>query len=197
MNLLAFSDVHTDRRRARRLVERSRCADLVIGAGDFARFHLGLHRTIATLREIEAPVLLVPGNNESETALRRACRAWPGATVLHGEAVAIAGMEFFGLGGGVPETPLPLSFDLSEDDAAAKLAPCPSGAVMIVHSPPWGHVDEVAGRHLGSKAILSAIEVRQPPLVLCGHVHEAWGRESRIGATRVVNLGPEGTFFEL
>lgn len=197
MNLLAFSDVHTDRRRARRMVERARGTDLVIGAGDFARFHLGLHRTIATLREIEAPVLLVPGNNESETALRRACRAWPGATVLHGEAVAIAGTEFFGLGGGIPETPLPLSFDLSEDDAAAKLAPCPSGAVMIVHSPPWGHVDEVAGRHLGSKAILGAIEVRQPPLVLCGHVHEAWGCESRIGATRVVNLGPEGMFFEL
>ena len=137
MKLLAFSDLHTDRRRARRMVECSRRADLVIGAGDFARFHLGLQRTIATLREIQAPVLLVPGNNESEMALRRACQRWPGATVLHGEAVAIAGTEFFGLGGGIPETPLPLSFDLSEQDAATKLARCPSGAVMIVHSPPW------------------------------------------------------------
>jgi Icc-related predicted phosphoesterase len=142
-------------------------------------------------------LLLVPGNNETESALRRACDGWEGATVLHGQSAEIEATRFFGLGGGVPPTPFPFSFDLSEEEAAAKLEACPEGAVLIVHSPPRGYVDEAHGRNLGSDAILGAIEAKAPPLALCGHIHEAWESEARIGATRVVNLGPEGAFFDL
>ena len=46
-------------------------------------------------------------------------------------------------------------------------------------------------------AILGAIERCRPQLVVCGHVNESWGRESAIGDTPVVNLGPEGRFFDL
>jgi Icc-related predicted phosphoesterase len=69
--------------------------------------------------------------------------------------------------------------------------------VLIVHSPPKGHVDEAHGRSLGSEAILRTIERTRPPLALCGHIHNAWGQQSRLGRTRIVNLGPEGLFFEL
>ena len=197
MLVLAFSDVHTDRRRARRLVQMSREADLVLGAGDYARFHLGLGRTIGALRDLHAPALLVPGNNETARALRRACAGWPEATVLHGEVTEVDETVFFGLGGATPEVPLPFSFDLSEEQAEARLAGCPDGAVMLVHSPPHGHADRAGGRNLGSRAILRAVEARRPPLLVCGHVHESWEVESRIGATRVVNAGPEGIFLEV
>lgn len=197
MLVLAFSDVHTDRRRARRLVEMSREADLVLGAGDYARFHLGLGRTIGALRGLHAPVLLVPGNNETEVALRRACAGWAEATVLHGEVAELKDTVFFGLGGATPEVPLPFSFDLSEEEAEVRLADCPDGAVMIVHSPPHGHADRAGGRNFGSRSILRAVEARRPPLVVCGHVHESWETESRIGETRVVNAGPEGMFLEV
>ena len=197
VRLFGFSDLHRDRKRARQLAARARDADVVIGAGDFASFHLGLKGVIDDLSEIAAPTVLVPGNNESDTALWRACGGWQAAHVLHGEEADIDGAKFFGLGAGVPKTPFPWSFDLSEDEAASKLARCPTGAVLVVHSPPKGHVDEAHGRSLGSEAILRAIERTQPRLVLCGHIHDAWGRESQIGATRVVNLGPDGLFFEL
>jgi len=117
--------------------------------------------------------------------------------VLHGQALQVAGAQFFGLGGGVPPTPFPWSFDLSEDEAAAKLESCPEGAVLVVHSPPKGYVDEVHGRHLGSRSILEAIERKRPALALCGHVHQYWGGEAAIGTTPVVNLGPEGRFFDI
>ncbi len=69
---------------------------------------------------------------------------------------------------------------------------------MIIHSPPQGHVDvSGAGQHLGSAAILEAIEAKQPPLAVCGHIHESWGQESQVGPTRIVNLGPRGTWCEL
>jgi len=104
MRVLAFSDLHSDRRQAQRLVEMSAGADLVVCAGDLASFHLGLGRMIKALREMAAPTILVPGNNETESALRRACHGWATATVLHGEATDVGGRRFFGLGGGVPPT---------------------------------------------------------------------------------------------
>lgn len=197
MRLLAFSDLHRDRRQAERLVELSERADVVIGAGDFASMHLGLERTIDVLSAISKPTLLVPGNNESVDALFRACAGFTRAVVLHGDAKQLDGVNFFGLGAGIPTTPFPWSFDLDEAQAAAMLSDCPEGAVLVVHSPPKGYVDEARGRSLGSTAIREAIEHKRPPLVLCGHIHQSWGREAQLGATRIVNLGPAGSFIEL
>src|SRR5579884_573721 len=164
MRMLVFSDLHRDEQRAERLVERSREVDVVVGVGDYATMHNGLEDIIATLSAITAPTALVPGNAETDTELWQACAGWPSAHVLHGQAVQLAGVQLFGLGGGVPPTPFPWSFDLTEDEAAAKLESCPEGAVLIVHSPPKGYVDAVDGRPLGSRSILQAIERKRPAL---------------------------------
>jgi Icc-related predicted phosphoesterase len=197
VKLLAFSDVHADLRQVERLVEQSATADVVIGVGDFASVHQGLEETIDALRAIERPVVLVPGNNETDEALREACRGWDSARVLHGQGAKIDGVAFYGLGAGVPVTPWDWSFDLTEDEAAAMLAGCPEGCVLAVHSPPRGHVDLSRGRHLGSESVLRAIESRRPRLALCGHIHEQWGQQSVIGSTRVINLGPAGALLDL
>jgi Icc-related predicted phosphoesterase len=197
VKLLAFSDLHCDLAQAGKLVEASADADVVACVGDLASVHSGLEETVAALRGIECPVILVPGNNETEDALRAACEDWDAATVLHGTEARIDGTTFFGLGGGVPVTPWDWSFDITEDEAAELLAGCPEGAVLAVHSPPYGHVDASRGKHLGSRTVLAAIEARAPALALCGHIHEAWETESSIGPTRVVNLGPRGRLFRL
>ena len=195
--LLAFSDLHRDLEGARDLARRSAEVDVVIGAGDFASVHQGLEEAIEALSAIEKPTVLVPGNNEAEEALRAACEIWDAAPVLHGEATEINGVLFFGLGAGVPVTPWDWSFDLDEQAAEAKLAGCPDGAILVVHSPPYGHCDaSSAGEHLGSTAVLEAIERTQPRLAVCGHIHESWGAESKIGSTPVFNLGPEGRVLE-
>jgi len=197
MRLLAFSDLHRDRRQAERLVAMAEDADVVVGAGDFATMHKGLESMIETLSAIAVPAVLVPGNAETDIELWQACASWPSAHVLHGQAKEVAGVQFFGLGGGVPPTPFPWSFDLAEEEAAAKLESCPEGAILVVHSPPKGHVDEAHGHHLGSEAVLAAIERKHPALAVCGHIHQCWGREATIGTTPVVNVGPEGRFFDV
>ncbi|MGA8219662.1 MAG: metallophosphoesterase [Solirubrobacterales bacterium] len=198
MRILAFSDLHRDLDRAAELVERSPDADVVIAAGDFASVHEGLEEAIGALSAIGTPTLLVPGNNETEDALRAACDGWDAATVLHGQGTEIGGTRFFGLGAGIPVTPWDWSFDLDEEQAAEKLSALPEGAVLVVHSPPKGHCDASGtGDHLGSEAILEAIEAKRPRLAVCGHIHESWGAESEIGPTRVINLGPSGTAIEL
>jgi uncharacterized protein len=198
MKLLAFSDLHRNLAQAARLVEMSADADVVVGAGDFASVHEGLEETIGALAPIETPTILVPGNNETVDALRGAAGGWSAATVLHGEAATIGGVEFFGLGAGVPTTPWDWSFDLSEEEAAAMLAPTPEGCVLVLHSPPFGHCDGGdPDTHFGSKAELAAIEEKRPRLVVCGHIHEAWGCESTVGETPLRNLGPSGTWIEV
>lgn len=198
MKLLLFSDVHCDREAARSLVERSAEADVLVCAGDLAVMRQGLQATVDVLREAEAPTVLVAGNGESDHELAAACAGWEGARVLHGSGCEIDGVAFWGLGGATPVTPFGAwSFDLSEEEAAALLADCPEGAVLVTHSPPYGHVDAAGGQHLGSRAVLEAIERAAPRLVVCGHIHACWTQESTLGSTRIVNAGPRGVWAEL
>ncbi len=198
VKLLAFSDLHRDLAQGAKLVEMAAAADVVVGAGDFASVHEGLEETIGALDGIETPTVLVPGNNETADALRSAAAGWDAATVLHGEGTAIGGVEFFGLGAGIPVTPWEWSFDLDDDAATGMLSACPQGAVLVLHSPPRGHCDASAdGTEFGSPALARAIEQKRPRLAVCGHIHESWGCESTIGATPVRNLGPTGTWIEI
>jgi Icc-related predicted phosphoesterase len=193
MRVLAFSDVHCDVGAVESLVAQAVDVDVVAGVGDFASVHEGLEQTLAPLRGIEAPLLLVPGNNETADALRAAVAGWTGVSVLHGEAADVNGVSFFGIGAGIPTTPWDWSFDLTDEEAEAKLASLQDGAVLLSHSPPKGHVD----KGLGSVAVLEAAERTQARAVLCGHIHEQWTNESRIGETLVRNLGPDGFVLEL
>jgi Icc-related predicted phosphoesterase len=198
VKLLAFSDLHCDLDQAAELVSMSAEADVVIGAGDFASVHKRLEETIGALAAIETPTVLVPGNNETVDALREAAAGWDAATVLHGEGAAINGVDFYGLGAGVPVTPWDWSFDLDDEAAASMLVACPEGAVLVLHSPPHGHCDtNGGGDHFGSPALLRAIEEKAPRLAVCGHIHESWGCESQAGGTPVRNLGPKGTWIEV
>lgn len=198
MRLLLCSDIHCDLGAARSLVERSATADVLVCAGDLAVMRTGLQKTVDVVAGASAPTVLVAGNGESYEELRDACAGWPTACVLHGSGCEVAGIAFWGLGGAVPVTPFgPWSYDLTEEEAAALLAGCPEGGVLVTHSPPLGHVDFAGGRHLGSRAILDAIERARPRLVVCGHIHGCWTEESSVGDTRIVNAGPGGVWVEV
>jgi Icc-related predicted phosphoesterase len=197
MRILAFSDLHLSLRHAEALVASSGTADLVIGAGDFCSARRGLDVAMSLLDGIGAPMVLVPGNSESADELRAAARE--GTVVLHGEAAEIGGVRLFGLGYGVPVTPFGhWSCDLTEAEAAELLARCETADILVTHSPPKGLADLTStGQSVGSTAVRAAIERIRPGLALCGHVHDSWGVEGMIGPTRVVNLGPDGHWFEL
>jgi Icc-related predicted phosphoesterase len=199
MKLLLFSDLHADAAAARHLVGLARAADVVVGAGDFGNVRREVTTCIDVLKAIDKPAVLVAGNNESTEELFRACQGWPQAHVLHGSGVTIAGVPFFGIGGGISVTPFgPWSYDFSEEQAAELLADCPAACVLVSHSPPWGAVDETSrGQNLGSVAVRSAVERMRPLLVVCGHIHACAGRQSTIGSTPVVNAGPGGIEWSL
>jgi Icc-related predicted phosphoesterase len=199
VKLLLFSDLHNDLDAARHLVNLAESADVVIGAGDFCSVHRNLSACLDVLRAITKPAVLVAGNNETTEELVAACRGWPSAHVLHGSGITINGVEFFGIGGGVPVTPFGAwSYDFTEEEAAKLLSKFPSGCVLISHSPPKGAVDMASeGKSLGSTAVRAAIERLQPILVVCGHIHASAGQQAFVGTSPVVNAGPAGVEWEL
>lgn len=200
MKLLLFSDVHTDLAAARSLVERSSGVDVAVCAGDLAAMRENLQPVVDVLSGMEGPSVLVAGNGESADELTAACEAagWDDAHVLHGSGVEIQGVPFWGIGGGIPVTPFgSWSWDFSEEEARELLRDCPDEGVLVSHSPPFGHVDVSRGEHLGSRAVLEAVERTEPRLVVCGHIHSCWRQESTVGPSRVINAGPEGMVVEI
>ncbi|QDT02990.1 Calcineurin-like phosphoesterase superfamily domain protein [Rubripirellula lacrimiformis] len=199
MKILCFSDLHRDVDAAATLVAMAADVDAVIGAGDFANQHQGLADTLDILAAIDKPTVLVPGNGETATELRAATAAWSAATVLHGDGCQVNGVDFWGVGGGIPMTPFGTwSYDFDEDQATDLLADCPAGGVLVVHSPPIDTVDhDSSGRIRGSRAIRETIVAKQPRLVVCGHIHSDWGKQVRLGESQILNAGPAGIVVEL
>ena len=199
MRLLLFSDMHRDKEAARNLVNKAADVDVVVGAGDYATMQHGLSDTLDVLRQIRKPTVLVAGNSETYEALATACQGWDNSRVLHGSGTMIDGRWFWGVGGAIPVTPFGAwSWDFTEQQGGQLLAECPQGAIIVSHSPPLGLVDRSSrGQHLGSTAVLQAIERCRPPLVVCGHIHESAGSHAMHAATPVVNAGPAGVVWEL
>ena len=199
VRLLLFSDLHRNLEAAANLVRMSRDVDVVLGAGDFGTMRQGVEEVIGALSAIDRPAVLVAGNSESPEELAAACQAWPSANVLHGSGAQIAGIGFWGVGGAIPVTPFgSWSYDFTEEQAANLLSTCPDRCVLVSHSPPYGAVDlNSSGRRVGSESIRRAVEEKTPLLCVCGHIHECGGKTENIGATPVVNAGPEGIVWEL
>lgn len=197
MRILAFSDLHRDAAMAEAVVSECRDADVVVGAGDFATRGLGLQDTLAILRRMTVPFVLVPGNHDDLVELQSACADWPLAHVLHGQSVLLNGVPFFGIGlGSGVVNPEPWNKVLDEGEARQMLTRCPEHAVLISHSPPYGIADQQRdGRHDGSVALRDAVRLRQPRITICGHIHNGWGQNGNIGPTPVHNIGPMPKWF--
>ena len=200
LKILAFSDLHRDKKLAKEIVYHSRYSDVVVGAGDFAMCGKGISNTLDILKTITVPAIIIAGNHETMADFRWATSDWNQCWLLHGNSVEIKGVRFFGLGGEVPRT-MDENWNnfCDEDNAAEYLAHCPDKAVLVTHAPPFGtHTDiAVNGTHVGSKSIRQAIERTKPVIALCGHIHHSWGTKDKIGATLVHNLGPSLNWFSI
>lgn len=187
MRIYVASDIHASRSAA----ERIRAAldayrpDVFVAAGDVTNFGpISYAREL--LASLPVPTLAVPGNCDPREILPVLDEI---GVNLHARKATVAGRTFVGLGGSNP-TPFGTPFELSEEEIDATLRPLMEGnAILVSHPPPRGVVDVVhSGDHVGSTSVRAVVEEFQPPLVLCGHIHEARGVD-RVGRTTVVNPG--------
>lgn len=199
MKVLAFSDLHRDKDAATALVTASADADVVVGAGDFATKRIGAAETLDILAHCRVPVILTHGNHDDPSEVQRICSKHENLHYLHGTSMTFGGVSFFGLGGEIPSrNTFSWNAAETEEHAALMLTKCPPDAVLLTHTPPYGIADlQKTGDHEGSDAILKAAQSYDPKILLCGHIHHAWGSSGQIEKTAVYNLGPTINWFEL
>ena len=197
MKVLAFSDLHRRLHFVDELVRLSEEADLIVSCGDLSEYGRGLTEMAEALSRIKKPLMLVPGNNETDQQVEELCKRY-GWMNLHGKTKDFGEYEFFGVGGS-PPTPFDTPFELEEKSFEMILSSISSKrgssrSILVSHSPPFGtKLDEIAsGAHVGSLALRRFIERERPVLNICGHVHERARQEDRLGATKLVNPGPRG-----
>ena len=197
MQILVFSDIHRDAAALSRLMDIE--ADLYVAAGDLCTFAKGLDALAPILARRAGKMWVLPGNHEHASQVDEFCQRY-GFQTLHRKSLLVGGVHLAGLGHSNP-TPFHTPGEDPEEtiaanlDAFAALKPL----ALICHCPPLDTpLDEVApGRHFGSRAVREFIDQQQPAWFICGHIHEAAGRDVMMGATHGVNAGKQGYLLEL
>ncbi len=195
MKFLAFTDLHENPKILARLVEEARPDDVefVVCCGDASTFGRGLESVFKAFSKLGKPFLFIPGNHEEDSGYEAIVRKYPFVIDLHRQIHTIGKFTFAGYGGGGfaqqdGEFRM-LAQEWEEELRGKKL-------VLLVHMPPYKTACDNLGRHVGSKDYRTFVEVMQPVLVLCGHLHETFGTVDKIGKSIVLNPGATGKIIE-
>jgi len=192
MRIIAVTDIHGRGNKVKELLEHSKEQepDLILIAGDITHFR-GREAAYNILKEFinfGKPFYAVMGNCDGRDVLELLEELH---ISLHDKRVEFNGVGIVGIGGS-NITPFSTIWEFSEEEIWEILTKnYQDGDIVLSHVPPKNtKVDKTfVGTHAGSKSLRKFIEEKQPPLVICGHIHEAIGIDE-IGETIIVNPGP-------
>jgi len=193
MRIIAFGDVHLQLGNFRDIPGID-SAELILISGDFTNYGNWpeAKKIIEAIMPVNKNILALPGNLDEKGVADYLVEL---KISLHGNGKIIDDIGVFGVGGS-NKTPFHTPLEFSEEELATLAA---SGHqqvkdaafhILVSHSPPiHTKTDRItSGSHVGSSAIRTFIEQTQPDLCICGHIHEAMGRD-RLGRTMVFNPG--------
>ena len=197
MKLIALSDIHGAYEKAQAVLSSEWPWDGLIMAGDLTTHGTPEEaaRALDMLLSFGSPVAAVCGNMDPA----------PLEEIFASKEVSVnaRGMLWGDIGvfgvSASPPTPMHTPYEISEDEISARAirglndVSAARLKIFVPHAPPANTaVDKLRfGGHAGSTSVRSFIEQNQPCLAVCGHIHEARGKDM-INATTVVNCGPAG-----
>jgi len=187
IRVYAVADLHGKQERIEHL--RSNLSefkpDLLVLAGDITNF-IRAGATLTALNSFGLPVLIIRGNSDLKH-VERHCRFFANCHSLQGVRRVCHTIPFVGLGGTWP-LPFHSRIALNENTLLKKISSLINHqTVLVTHTPPRKAQDLVMGRfHAGSRNLRRLIEIRQPDVLICGHIHEDSGM-TMVGRTHVVN----------
>ncbi|MGR3319365.1 MAG: metallophosphoesterase [Candidatus Anammoxibacter sp.] len=197
MNIISFGDIHEDTQNLSKLPDELQAADIIIISGDLTNYHgkASAEAVINRIRKHNNNILAQPGNlDQGEVSDYLSSEK----INLHGNGYIFGNVGIFGVGGS-NQTPFNTPTEYSEDEIKGflysgykKIEECKI-KIMVPHMPPNNtNVDKVAsGMHVGSKSVREFIEEYKPDICICGHIHEARGKDF-IGNTIILNAGMFG-----
>lgn len=196
MNLLIFTDNHGNPDSFAHVERKAKYADLLICLGDFTIFG---HEQQAILNQFNSwgkPMLLIHGNHEDPHQVAEDIKDLENIEFIHGAVYDAESHFFLGYGGG--------GFSLRdkefEEDISAQFIKYSADKprILLLHGPPWNtKQDQILNEPVGNKSFREFIELAQPELVLCGHLHDNFGAIDYIGKSKIINPGPNGMLLKL
>ena len=187
MLIYAVSDIHGRPGKLSRIQENvtEYSPDVLVVAGDLTNYH-GHRRVVSGLNDMGVPVLAVRGNSDLPV-VDRLLRTFPRTDSLHLKETVLKGGRFTGVSGAIP-IPFRTRLRWIERPVLEQMEHLVHpGSILVAHPPPWGTLDEVAGKfHAGCRGLKEIVQKRQPRMLICGHIHERPGT-ARLGNTLVIN----------
>lgn len=160
--------------------------DVLIHTGDFSRGR-GNHKDCIRFEQWmsklpHATKLMVPGNHDGicEWSTGEARQLMPSVRMLVDEVVEIGGIRIMGSPWSVKF--MDWAFMKEEHELGYLYGTWPKVDVIASHGPAYQRLDHLgeqwlcAEMHVGSKALLHAIEQIDARLILCGHIHAGYGQ---------------------
>lgn len=210
MKILAFVDLHskprspeyvdfyTSTKYIKKLKERAKKEkpDLIICAGDVSLFENHLEEMMKRISKMGKKILVIPGNHETNSIMRKICSFHDSLTFLNKKAIKIGDYVFVGFTGeGF------LRRDQELERFIKKIKPKIKGknVVLVTHAPPYKtKLDKIGREHCGNKTISNFIQANKNiVLEICGHIHENAGKKDKLNKAILVNPGPLGALIEI
>jgi Icc-related predicted phosphoesterase len=195
VTFLGLGDIHGGVRWHENLAAAARKADAVLVCGDITTFG-GPDDASSILDDIQAycdSLYAISGNcdsNEIDSYLAERGVSLNGYGVMFDDSIGLCGVS------GSNRTPFKTPHEFTDEELSGTLyrgwqdIEAAEVRIVVHHAPPYKtRCDRMRlGLHVGARSLRSFCEEYAPDLVLCGHIHEARGRDS-IGDTLIVNGG--------
>ena len=196
MKILAFVDMHGSFTKLKEVIRKSQKADILVCCGDISMFGQNLDRIFSQLSKTQKPILVIPGNHETEEQIRQVCKKYK-LIYLHNGSYILNNYVFFGYGGGgfsqkteaLEKVINKFKKTLKKDDKI----------ILITHAPPYKTTLDFLPHlgHVGSKSLRTFIEEIKPFLHICGHLHENDGSSDKINNSLILNPGSDGQIIDI
>ena len=197
MKILAFTDVHANKRMLKLIVKKAKGADLLVCSGDLSFFGKGLEESIKILLKANKKILIIHGNHELEEQIIRLEDKYNNIINIHKKPFIIDDYIFVGYGGdgfSIEDNKLEKYFE-----SFYKKFKKNNKLITITHAPPRDtkvDVMPILG-HRGNLSITKIILNLKPLLHICGHLHEDFGKRDKLGRTLIVNPGCDGKILNI
>ena len=196
MKILAFTDIHGSSSALKRIEQKvkSQNPDLLVCAGDLSIFERGIIGIMRRLNKLNKKIIIVHGNHEDSSTFIKCSKLFKNIIFIHKNYFIEDGILFLGYGGGGFSV-FDKEFEKISKNKFKKIIKNNQDKkiILVTHAPPYKtKLDKLMQGHCGNKSIRHFVEKNKVDLLICGHLHENFGKEDKIKKIKIINPGPFG-----
>lgn len=201
MKILAFTDIHGSALALRRIGQKikSQNPDILVCAGDVSIFEHGISGIFRALNRLNKKTIIVHGNHEDSSTYSKYSKIFRNLIFIHKNYYAEENLLFLGFGGG-GFSARDKEFEKIAETKFKNIISKNSGRkiILVTHAPPYGtRLDRLGKNYCGNKSFTNFIKKYGISLMISGHLHENFGKEDKMGKTKLINPGPFGKIIKI